>query len=138
LQQTQRVGQRHFAIFVMVAIGFAIGGYVDQLRLRSFHETRFEPSGQSLSGVQQPFKGDRPRGRSVIKKDSNRESRRKAQQVGARGIDRRPCCIGPLNFGLGNAFLQRSNAFTLMRRENRELDAVLGQQFQRFGVCGCL
>jgi hypothetical protein len=34
-QQAQRVGQRHFAVLVVVAVGLAIGGHVHQLRLRA-------------------------------------------------------------------------------------------------------
>ena len=34
LEQAQRVGQRHFAVLVVMAVGLAVGGHVNQLRLR--------------------------------------------------------------------------------------------------------
>ena len=42
-QQAQGIGQRHLAVLVVMAVGFAVGGYVDQLRLGAVVEAGLEP-----------------------------------------------------------------------------------------------
>ena len=63
----QRVGQRHFAVAVVVAVGFAVGGDVDQLRLAVVvREGGQQAVGELLAVVQQAVRRRRLRDRAVV------------------------------------------------------------------------
>ncbi len=59
-QQAQSVSQGHLTVFVVVPVGFAVGGHVNQLGLSAFSEACLEACGKRLAGVQKPFKCDCP------------------------------------------------------------------------------
>ena len=134
-QQAQRIGQRHLPVLVVVAIGFAVGGHVDQLRLGAAVEAGLvgradaghglEPRGKVFTGVQQPLECDGARNRPIVKEDRDRYPGVEARQVGARGVHRGAGGVGP-----ACAVLERTDAFALVRGQQREFDAVLSQQFQ--------
>jgi hypothetical protein len=73
-QHPQRIGQRHFAVLVVMAVGFPIRRHMDQLRLRVVFEAALEPRGKALTGVEQPLESDGSRGGAVVEKDGNREA----------------------------------------------------------------
>src|ERR1019366_2750734 len=70
-KQTKRVGECHFAVPVMVAIGLAVSGDVNKLGRGAFFEAGFEARGEVLSGVEQAFKRDGSRSGAVVKEDRN-------------------------------------------------------------------
>src|SRR5262249_53332933 len=95
LQQSERISQRLVAIFVVMAVGFAVGSHVHELRLRSLFEAAFEPPGKVFTRVEQAFKRNRPRQRTVVKEDYNRRTGWKADQIWPRSIDGSVGCVGP-------------------------------------------
>jgi hypothetical protein len=87
-EQAQRIGQRHLAVLVVMAVGLAIGGHMHQLWLVvPVFEAGLEARGECLAGVEQPFKGDGARDWAVVEEDGDRCARRKAHKIGTRGID---------------------------------------------------
>ena len=102
---------------------------MDKLWLCVVFEAVLEPRRKALAGVQQPFKGDGPRGGAVVEKDGNRDAGVEAHQVGPRRVHARVGSLRP-----ARAVFQASDVQALVRRQHRKLDAVLGQQFERFRV----
>src|SRR6185503_1066060 len=72
LEQFDRIRQGHLAVAMMVAIALAVGSNALELRLRVLLESRFEARCKCLSRVQQAFKSDCARSRTIIKEDRNR------------------------------------------------------------------
>ena len=128
-QQAQRIGQRHVSVLVVVAIGFAVGGHVDQLRLGAVVEAGLEPRGKVIAGVQQPLKCNGARNGVVVKEHCNRYPGVEAHQVGAGGVYGVAGRVAP-----ACSVLQRADAPALVRGQHGEFDAELGQQLQRIGV----
>src|SRR5262249_54144200 len=88
LDVVQRVGQSHFAVPVMVAVGLAVGGNIDQLTpLASIAESAHQAIGQALAARQQTFKSTRPRHRSIIKEQCDASTRRQLHPVRASWIN---------------------------------------------------
>src|ERR1035441_626945 len=71
-KQAECVGQGHFAVPVMVAIGLAVSGNVNQLGRGTLFEAGFEARCEVLTRVEQAFKRDGSRGGAVVKEDCNR------------------------------------------------------------------
>ena len=103
-EQAQRVSQRHFAVLVVVAVGFAIGGHVAKLRLGRVAEAALEARGEVLAGVQQALKRDRARAGSIVKKDGHGDAGVEADEVWARGIDAGVGRIGPVCVAIRRCF----------------------------------
>ena len=57
-EEAERIGERHFAVLVMVSVGLAVGGEVDQLRRGGVFETALEASDEVVAGVEQALEGD--------------------------------------------------------------------------------
>ena len=67
------VRKRHFPVVVMVAVTFAIGGDMSQLRPVSLiRKTGQEAIGKSLAVIQQSFERHALRYRAVIEKNADR------------------------------------------------------------------
>ena len=66
----ERVGEGHVAVAVMVAVGLAVGGDVDELRMRApFAERAEEAMREVLAAREQPLEGDGARDRAVVEED---------------------------------------------------------------------
>ena len=66
----ERIGQRHVAVAMMVAVRLSIGGDVDQLRTLTIdRKAAGETVGETLTIIQQTFKGNRLRQRSVVEEE---------------------------------------------------------------------
>ncbi len=65
----ERVGQRHFAVAVMMAVRFAIGRNVHHLRPSAgARKGPGEALGELFAVMQELFKGDSLRNRAIVKK----------------------------------------------------------------------
>ena len=63
----QRIGQRHVAERMVMAVGFAVGGDVGQLRpVALIRQCVQQTLREALAVVQQALKGHRPRDRPVV------------------------------------------------------------------------
>src|SRR5215471_3345223 len=119
LNAVQRIGQRHVAMLVVVAIGFAIGGYVHQLRPVAFvGKSALDPRRELLSAIQQLLKSHCLGNGTVIKKEVDSFSRRQLRQVGAGRINASAAYIFPA------ASANLAHTACLMRRQDRELDPL--------------
>ena len=119
--------ERHLAEAVVVAIGLAIRRAVDELGPRArLGEGRVEPRHEVLGALEQPVERDRAREVPVVEEDRQREPTRPAPEIGAARVD--PVRLLP---GRG---AERAHAERLVRRQDRELHAGLGQHLERFVV----
>ena len=125
----ERVGERHVALRMMMAVGLAVGRDVDELRpLARRGERAHEAIGQVLALVEQPLECDAARDRSVVEEEGHRSSRRERDAVRHRRIDLCPADVVP------DLFPDGPHRLRLVRREDREQDSVLGQQVERVEV----
>src|ERR1035438_4033937 len=113
-------------MLVMVAVGLAVSGHMNKLRLRVVFETCLEPGGEVLPGVQKSLEGNGARSGAVVEEDCDRGSGGETNQVGPRSIDRCAGSVGPVSSS--SNFLEWAYAAALVRGEQGELDAVQGHQ----------
>src|SRR5271157_6215797 len=84
----ERIGEGHVAVNMMMTIGLAVGGDVNQLRPRAVvMEAAEQAVGKVLSVAEQFFERDGVRDAAVVKKQTEAAAGRKVAGVGARGID---------------------------------------------------
>ncbi len=123
-----RGGQRHLAEPAVMAVRFAVGRAVDQLWPRArVRERGVEPRHEVLGALEQTLEGDGPRDVAVVEEDGQAEAARALPAIRAARID--PAARVLPGFGI-----ERSNAVRLVRRQDRELHAGLGQHLERFVV----
>src|SRR5207237_4731422 len=92
----QRIGECHFALFVMVAVGLAVGCDMNNLRPGSRIRKRgLQTAGQVFSLFEQVLKGDRLGNRAVVKKHRYPPARGQADAVWHGWIDPAAACIAP-------------------------------------------
>ena len=127
LDLLDRGGERHLAEAAVVTVRLAVGGAMDELRpWARVGEGRVEPGNDVLGAVEKALERDRPRDGAVVEEDRQREPARAAPEIGATRIDpagRLPC--------LG---AERPHAQGLVRRQDRELHAGLGEHLERLAV----
>ena len=126
LDGVKRVGERHVAVTVMVAVGLAVGGDVHELgALARVVEGPHEALGQVVAAREENrIEGDGARHRPVEEEDRDRGSRRQRHAVGPRRIDAFRRDLDPLT-------LSGADVARLMRREDRETDPGRGERFER-------
>src|SRR5512146_2982489 len=92
----QRIGQRHIAMGVMMAIGFAVGGNVHELwPAARVGETAYKTLGEVFAVGEQVFKGYGLRNRPVIKEQVDIAAGGQLDRVSAGGVNPGPLYITP-------------------------------------------
>ena len=137
LQGVEGPGQGHLAVGVVVAVGLAVGGDVDELGLLPLGvEARQQPPGEPGPVLEQVLEGDRPGDRSVVEEQGDRPAGRQAAPVGPPRVDRLAHVL-PVPGGLQGvviACLDRPEARRLVGSEDREPQAVGGQEIQALEI----
>ena len=73
----QGVGQRHVAVAMMMAVGFAVGGDMDELiPVAAVVNALSEPVREAFAAGQQLLEGDRLRDGRVVEEQGDRAARR--------------------------------------------------------------
>ena len=108
------VGERHLAVPVVVAVAFAVGGDVGELRAsdrwRCRCGSREQAAGEVFAAVEQAFEGDGAGGRAVVEEDGDGAAFVEADQVGMGGVDGGVGGFGPgirLRTGAASVLLAR-------------------------------
>ena len=79
----ERPGESHLTVAVMMAVAFAVGGHMHQLRVVALlREAAKQPAGKGLSVIEQAFKGDGPRAGSVVEEGGDRAAFLELHEVG--------------------------------------------------------
>ncbi len=159
LDPLHRVAERHFTVPVVVAVAFAVGGHMRELGARAVcrggTQAGQEALAELLTGVQQVFKGDGPRGRAVVEEDADRAAFAELNAVGLRGIDGGVRRVSPgkgvtggatfelrrgrfERFRAGWGWCERPDAGALVRGEDRKLDPLLSHHVEDIAGDGCL
>ena len=121
----QHIRQRHLAEAVVMAVCLAVGGNLHQLRLGPVrHEAGEQALSKPLTVLQEPFEGHGPRGRSVVEEQRNLATAREVLLVRSARVDAAAAHLAPLSA------TERANSSRLMRRQDREADAVLGHDVE--------
>ena len=135
LEQRQAVGERHLAVGVVVAVGLAVRGDAYDLRpVAVVAERSHEPVAKGLAALQHVAEGHVLGDGAVVEKDREITPVRQAHEVGRGGV----------HMGVGNvppvaaALVQAAHARGLARGQDREADAGVGQDAERFQVHGGL
>ena len=106
----QGVSEGHLPVAMVMAIGFAVGGDVDQLILGPvIDEGVQEPVGQAFPGAEQVLEGDRLRGRRVVEEDGQPTAFGELNEIRGFGIDQAAGHVFPI------AAADRPDAFGLVR-----------------------
>ena len=88
LDVMQRVGQRHLALEMMMAVGLAVSGDVHELRPAAvLGEAADQPVGETFAIGEQAFEGDGAGDGSVVEKQVDAAARRQIADVGTGGVD---------------------------------------------------
>ena len=126
------VGQRHLAEFVMMAVGFAVGGDVHQLAtLLRRRESPDEAFGEVDAVVEQALESDRLGDGAVVEKQGDGPGR-SIRAIGAGGIDARAAHVGP------RLRADLADGAGLRRGENGEADSLGGENVEGFQIDGGL
>ncbi len=154
------VGERHLAVAMVVAVTLAVSGDVGELGFAGIGwigrmEAAEQTAAEVLAGVEQAFKGDGTGAGAVVEEDGDGTAFVERNEVGVGGIDGGVGSLGPLDDrcfgGFGGAARSRSFALlrmtafpypadtgALVRGEDGELDAFLGEQVEDLAVGGGL
>lgn len=118
----QRKRKGHFAIFVVVAIGFTVGGDVYELGTVAIaRKAAKQAFGQFFALVEEFFKRDGARRFPIVKEHGNASPRRKNHIVGHRGVHFPTPYIGV------SGLPTFSYSLGLIGGQDGETDAVLGE-----------
>ena len=133
-----RVGEGHLAVFVVVAIAFAVGGDVDELGGCGGvgGEALDEAGGEDFAGVEEALEGDGTGGGAVVEEDRDAAAVVEGDEVGVSGVDGGVGGVGPGE--LGGSGGDGADAGALVGCEDGELDAFLGEDVEDFAVDGGL
>ncbi|MFO0635691.1 MAG: hypothetical protein U0168_22860 [Nannocystaceae bacterium] len=130
LERVQRVGQRHVAVAMVVAVGLAVGRDVDQLRPVAAVEGAAQPRGEAVAALQQPLERDRLRHRAVVEEHRDLSPAAELDAVGPLGIDARAVDVVPRCLGVAQGPRGRG----LVRRQHGEAHALVGEQLERLEI----
>ena len=125
LNVVECVGEGHVTEPMVVTVGFTICGDMDDLRpFRCLGKRGEKPFGKGFSTLEESFKGNRPRNRTVIEEDGHGPARTEGEGI-------RPCRI---DFGATHvvpfARSQTPHPLCLMGRQNGETNTGLGHHGQ--------
>src|SRR5262249_45602323 len=128
----RRISQRHVAVAMMVAVGLAIRGDVDELSPGAgIREPTSQPLRELLATLQQLLKSHGLGDRAIVKEQINPASGWQTGKVGARGIDFPAAYVPPAS----STQLARPGRLALGK--NGEFDAKLREDLQRLYVNRC-
>ena len=135
-ERLEQVGQGHVAERLVVSVGFAVGGDVDQpRRLRFRGPRRLQAFEEALGVPQQVLEAHRRRDRPVVEEDVEMPAADRftvhvqgIDPVGAPGVDR---LVGDVAPGVG---VEMPDGFRLGGGEDGELDSGLDQIDDRVHV----
>ncbi len=160
------VAEGHFAVFVVVAVAFAVGGDVGELGSGGVGaETAEEAFAEGFAAVEQAFKGDGAGAGAVVEEDGDGAAAVERDAVGVGGVDGGvggggPGSIGSLGRGCGSwrcrtlacgcAFVpddrvhfwrrcgggDPADVLALVGGEDGELDAFLGHEVEDLAIDG--
>src|SRR5207248_392746 len=106
----------------VMAIGLAVGGDVNELRSFTVAVKSCEqPVGEVFAARQESFEGDGARDGAVVKEERDGPAGSEPLNVRNFRIDASTADIGPV------AVVERAHELGLIGRQNREANAVLGQ-----------
>ena len=149
LDPVHGVGEGHLAVLVVVAVAFAVGGDVGELRLvgesaRGGVEAVEQAAAEVFAGVEQAFEGDGAGGGAVVEEDGDAAAFVELDEVGVGGVDGGVGGGGPglsasvAGRGLVGDGWDAADAGALVGREDGELDALGGHQVEDVAVDGGL
>jgi hypothetical protein len=125
------VGEGHFTVAMVMAVGFAVGGDMNKLIFRSIIDERIdETMGEAFTFDEKTFEGDSLRDRSVVEEDDNLAVAWQAHEVGYLRIDAAAVHILPI------AALEGADSFSLEGGEDGEFDAESSEGVEG-GQIGC-
>ena len=120
----ERVGERALAPARVVAVGFAVGGDVDELIAPAVGDERGgEAPDQRRRREEQPREADVARDGPVVEEEVERAPRRRVQAIGLRRIDRARRHVEPV------AAVARG--LRLVRREDGEREPLVEERLHR-------
>ena len=133
-------GEGHLPMFVVVAVGLAVGGDVGELgavvRAGGLGlETREEALAKLFAGVEEAFKGDGSGVRTVVEEDGDGTAFVKGDPVRLGRVDGVVRCLGPVG---GVVRLVRADAGALVGGEDGVKDSLLGEEVENLAVDGGL
>src|ERR1019366_3751620 len=131
LDFVQCIGERHFAMVVMMAVAFSVGGDVNQLRsLAGVGEAAHQPFCKSFAVVQQSLEGNALRDGPIVEEQIDPLFRWQFRKISSSRVNAGSAYV----FELGAVFWPY--ALGLPWRKNRELNSILGQDLESFGIHG--
>ena len=129
----ESVSQGHLPVEVVVPVGFAVRGDMDQLRpAAGLGKRSQEAAGELFSVGQEFFKGDAPRDGAVVEKQVYGQTRGQGKAVSAGRIDLFAAHVQPV------AAVNLSDLMGLAWSQDREADPLLGDDFEGLQVDGGL
>ena len=129
LDVAEGVGQGHLAEAVMVPVGLAVGGDVDELGTAGLRrESGDEPLRESLAVPEEVAEGEIVGDRAVVEEEGDRPARRQPAEVGLSRVDPALARVPPLPAREG------PRRRGLARRQDGEQDAFGGHDVERLEV----
>ena len=104
LDVVEGIAEGHFAVLVVVAVGFAIGGNVDELGFGGWFigvEVGEETAGKGFAVVEETLEGDGAGGRAVVEEDGDGAAVVELDEIGLCGINGGVRSFDPCGFGWG-------------------------------------
>jgi len=130
IDMVQAERQGHFTFFVVVAVGFAVGGDLGDLGLvRRMIQRVHEFVGEQAAVVEQPFESDGFGDAAVVEKQVDATTAGQRAAIGT-------AAVYPSVHLVPVFAVLKFNGFTLARGQHGKADAVVYQSFQGIGIDG--
>jgi hypothetical protein len=95
-ERVEHPGERHLTVAVVVAVAFAVGGDMDDLRVGAVGlESAEEALGEAFAAVQEAFEGNGAGARSIVEEDGDGATLVEAHEIRPGRVDRSIGCVGP-------------------------------------------
>ena len=125
----KRVGEGHFAVTMMVAVGFAVGGNIGNLGPRAILvEGASNAPGEGDAADQKALEGHGSRNRPIVEEDREGAPTRQVDHVGAGRINARPTHISP------DRLAQEAAVTNLAGFKHGEQHTMLGHKLKGFEI----
>jgi len=132
LDVVEGVAKRHLAVFMVMAVGFSVGGDVGELRFGGRPvdvEAGDKAAGEGFAIVEEAFEGDGSGGGPVVEEDGDGATAFEADEVGAGRVDGGVGRFDP-GTGIFADYGDATNSGDLVGSEDSELDALLGEEVE--------
>jgi hypothetical protein len=141
LDPVHGVGEGHFAVFMVVAVAFAVGGDVGELGGLGIAggggmEAGEKTLAEVFAAVEQAFEGNGAGVGAIVEEDGDAAAFVEAHQVGMSGVDVGVGGLGP--GGIVGRVGEDADAGALDGGEDGELDAFLGEEVEHAAIDGGL